>query len=52
MDMRTITTNRRNRMAYLAFSWLGRKVYSLRLQMERFNDWVDLKAGEFLEEDW
>ena len=49
--MSTITTNKRNRMGYLVFSWLGRLVYSLRLHLESLNDWVDLKAGQFLDED-
>ena len=50
MIMNAITTKKKS-ISYLFFSWLGRKVYGLRLQLERFNDWVDLKAGEYLEEE-
>ena len=48
--MSVITTKKRS-VGYLFFSWLGRKVYGLRLQLERFNDWVDLKAGEYWGEE-
>lgn len=42
----------RKPIEYHIFARLGRWVYSLRLKLEELNDWVDLKAGEFLEEDW
>ena len=51
MIMRVITTNKRNRIGYLVFSWLGRMVYTWRLKLESLNDWVDLKAGEYWGEE-
>ena len=50
MIMRVMTTKRKP-VGYLVFSWAGRLLYSLRLKLESLNDWVDLKAGEHLEEE-
>ena len=50
MIMSVITTKRKP-VGYLVFSWAGRLLYALRLKLETLNDWVDLKAGEYLEEE-
>ena len=50
MIMRVMTTKRKP-VGYLVFSCAGRLLYSLRLKLDSLNDWVDLKAGEYLGEE-
>ena len=48
----SVMATKKKPVSYLIFSWAGRLLYALRLKLERWNDWVDLKAGEYLEEEW
>lgn len=47
----SVLTTKRKPAGYLVFSWMGRQLYELRLKLEELNDWLDLKAGEYLGED-
>lgn len=44
-------TTERKPLGYHVFACLGRWIYSFRLKLEEWNDWVDLKAGEYWGED-
>lgn len=47
----TTTAKKRSRLGYLVFAWVGRQIYSIRIVLECWNDWVDLQAGIYLGED-
>lgn len=38
-------------LSYYFLSWLGRRIYGLRLRLENLNDKVDLMAGRYYSED-
>lgn len=38
-------------LSYYLLSWLGRRIYSLRIRLENLNDKVDLLAGQHDFED-
>ena len=48
----SVMTTKKKPVGYLVFSWAGRLLYGFRLKLESLNDWMDLKAGEYLGEDW
>ena len=48
--MKKTDIQKQQKPVYHLLAFFGRQVYALRIHLEKFNDWLDRKAGELWQE--